>query len=416
MLYREMPKNGDRLSILGFGCMRLPQKKGTPGEGKIDEERATRQIRHSIEHGVNYFDTAMPYHMGGSEPFLGRALSDGYRQKVKLATKLPHWSVKTRDDMDRILNAQLKNLKTDQIDYYLIHNIWKNKWDRLCGLGITDFLTQAKKDGRIANAGFSSHMPLDQFKLIVDAFDWDFCQIQYNFLDEKNQAGREGLEYAAAKNLGVVIMEPLRGGNLVGEIPKKVQAIWDVAEVKRSAAEWALRWVWNHPNVIVLLSGMNEESHIDENIKIASEAAPNSLTPHEISLYERVEKTYRELMKVPCTGCQYCMPCPEGVNIPGCFEAYNRRHMFEDRSALGMYVFNLSGIADGKPSLASQCKECGKCTRKCPQSIPIPEMLKDVVNEFENRKAKMMAMVLTTFFRFQRWRSLAKTWRPFRSS
>ena len=215
MLYRKMPRNGDELSILGFGCMRLPVKE----DGSIDEERATKQIRYAIDHGVNYVDTAWPYHAGQSEPFLGRALAGGYREKVKLATKLPSWLLNSREDMDSFLNAQLEKLHTDHIDYYLVHALLGDVWDKVEKLGIADFLDKAKADGRIVNAGFSFHGSLKDFNRIVDAYDWDFCQIQYNFLDEKNQAGTEGLEYAASKGLGVIVMEPLRGGNLTNPMP-----------------------------------------------------------------------------------------------------------------------------------------------------------------------------------------------------
>lgn len=292
MLYRKIPENGDELSILGFGCMRLPLK-----EGKIDEERAREQLRYAIGHGVNYVDTAWPYHMGESEPFVGRALADGYREKVKLATKLPSWTVKSREDMDRILNVQLERLRTDHIDYYLVHGLVGALWDKMEKLEVLSFLDKAKADGLIVNAGFSFHGSVEDFKRIVDAYPWTFCQIQYNFLDEKNQAGTEGLKYAASKGLGVIIMEPLRGGKLTYPIPPAVQEIWDEAPVKRTPAEWSLRWIWNHPEVTVVLSGMNEELHIEENLKIAGEAYPNSLTEAELQLVSKVEQKYRGLMK-----------------------------------------------------------------------------------------------------------------------
>ena len=256
MLYRTVPKTGDKLSILGFGCMRYPSK----GRG-IDEDRAIRQIRHAIDNGVNYLDTAPVYHMGKSEPILAKALAGGYREKVKIATKLPHWFVSARADMDRILGEQLATLQTDHIDYYLVHNLSKGSLERLRGLGILEFLDAAKKDGRIRNAGFSYHSNIADFKEIVDAYPWEFCQIQYNYLDETSQAGTEGLQYAASKGLAVIVMEPLRGGNLAGRVPETVQKIWDTASARRSPAEWALRWVWNHPEVTVVLSGMNEEAH-----------------------------------------------------------------------------------------------------------------------------------------------------------
>jgi predicted aldo/keto reductase-like oxidoreductase len=244
-------------------------------------------------------------------------------------------------------------------------------------------LDRAKKDGRILHTGFSFHGDKDNFKEIVDAYDWDVCQIQYNFLDEENQAGTEGLAYAAARGLGVIVMEPLRGGNLARKVPPEVQAIWDEADVKRTPAEWALRWVWNRPEVSVVLSGMNEESHVEENLRIADEAYPDSLTAKELELVSRVEKTYRTLMKMECTGCGYCQPCPEGVDIPACFEIYNNKHLFGDKRADLSYNIRLSGVS-GKPSKASLCTECGACEELCPQHIPIPELLKDVAAEFES--------------------------------
>ncbi len=380
MLYRKMPKNGDELSILGFGCMRLPVKE----DRTIDEERAKSQVRYAIDHGVNYIDTAWPYHMGASEPFLGRALADGYREKVKLATKLPSWMVESREEMDKFLNAQLEKLNTDHIDYYLIHSLVGELWDNVEKLGVTDFLDKAKADGRIINAGFSFHGSGEDFRRIVDSYDWDFCQIQYNFLDEKNQAGTEGLEYAASKGLGVIIMEPLRGGKLASPVPPAVEAIWAEAPVKRTAAEWGLRWVWNHSEVTVVLSGMNEEAHVEENLKVAGEAYPNSLTDTELQLVERAEKKYRELMKAGCTGCRYCMPCPAGVNIPACFDAYNNLHMSGNADeAKFMYAASLGGALGGDPGFASQCVQCEECLEKCPQHLEIPTLLEAVVEDLE---------------------------------
>jgi predicted aldo/keto reductase-like oxidoreductase len=381
MLYRKVPKNGDELSILGFGCMRLASK----ADGSIDEERATKQVRYAIDHGVNYVDTAWPYHMEQSEPFLGRALADGYREKVKLATKLPSWMLNCREDMDYFLNSQLEKLKSDHIDYYLVHSLVGELWDKVEKLGVADFLDKAKADGRIINAGFSFHGAGKDFKRIVDAYDWDFCQIQYNFLDEKNQAGTKGLEYAASKGLGVIIMEPLRGGMLASHVPPAVIEIWDEAPTKRTAAEWALRWVWNHPEVTVVLSGMNDEKHIQENLAVADKAYPNSLTEAELQLVKRAERKYRELMKAGCTGCRYCMPCPEGVNIPVCFELYNSLHMSGNADeAKFLYAAMLSGILSaGEPGLASQCVQCGKCLEKCPQHLEIPKLLESVAEELE---------------------------------
>jgi predicted aldo/keto reductase-like oxidoreductase len=380
MLYRKVPKTGDELSILGFGCMRLPAKKSGSG---IDEERAIRQLRYAIDHGVNYVDTAPAYHFGKSEQVLGRALEDGYREKVRLATKLPPWSVRSREDMDRILNGQLATLKTDHIDYYLLHSLAKESFKNLKKLGVLEFLDAARKDGRIRNAGFSSHANLPAFKEVVDSYDWTFCQIQYNYLDEKNQAGTEGLEYAHGKNLAVMIMEPLRGGNLGGPVPEEVKKIWDSSPVKRSPAEWALRWVWDHPEVTVVLSGMNDEEHIDENLRTAEDAFPRSLTEEERSRIAQVRDTYKRLMKVGCTGCGYCMPCPAGVDIPGCFSLYNTHYLFpHDRSAKFQYFGRHGGLLAGV-SYAGLCRACGRCEKACPQHLPIRDRLRDVSREME---------------------------------
>ena len=381
MLYRRMPKSGDELSILGFGAMRLPVKE----DGSIDEEKARQMVRHSIDNGVNYVDTAWPYHMGESEPFLAGALADGYREKVKLATKQPQWMVKIPEDMDRFLNAQLEKLNTDHVDYYLIHSLVGSSWENIRDIGVLEFLDRAKADGRIINAGFSYHGDPEDFAPIVDAYDWDFCQIQYNFLDENVQAGTAGLEYAASKGLGVVVMEPLRGGNLADPVPQGVMDIWDEADVKRSPVEWALRWVWNHPEVTVVLSGMSEPEQVEENLRIAEEGLASSLTEKELELVSRVAEKYNELMKINCTGCRYCMPCPEGVDIPACFEMYNNLHMFGGGDRLGMmYAAKLGGILRGaETNFASQCVQCGKCLDACPQHIPIPDMLEKVVEDFE---------------------------------
>ena len=380
MLYRRMPKNGDELSILGFGCMRLPMK-----EGKIDEARAIAQIRYAIDQGVNYVDTAWPYHGGESEPLLGKALEDGYRKKVKLATKLPSWLITSRQDMDRYLAAQLEKLGTDQIDYYLVHSLDGASWDRLAQLEVRSFLDRAKADGRIVNPGFSFHGLAADFKRIVDAYPWVFSQIQFNYLDENYQAGSAGLGYAASKGLGVIVMEPLRGGSLASVVPPAVEALWKESKIRRTPAEWALRWVWNRPEVTVILSGMNDEKHIQENLRLASEAHAGSLTEAELRLVERVGRKYRELMKVGCTGCGYCMPCPSGVLIPGCFEEYNKLHMFGTRDeSRFIYALRMSGmLVDGRPMYASQCAECGTCLDKCPQKIQIPAVLKQVAAEME---------------------------------
>ncbi len=393
MQYRQVPKNGDNLSALGFGAMRLPTKRM-----KIDEERATRQIRDAIDSGVNYIDTAVPYHGGESERFLGRALQDGYREKVKLATKLPPWSVKTREDMDRILDIQLKKLRTDHIDYYLIHSLEANSWKRLLELGVLEFLDSAKAAGKIVNTGFSSHCDRRTFKEIIDAYDWVFCQIQYNYLDEMNQAGTEGLQYAASKKIAVMVMEPLRGGMLAANLPKDVQEIYRTAKPERSAAEWALRWVWDHPEVTVVLSGMNDEKHIAENIRACEDALPGSMTAGELATIDAVAKTYGRLIKVGCTGCAYCMPCPFGVNIPMCFNIYNNYYMGGSRMfARGMYGLSLMGTMGTKAD-ASLCRNCGKCVKACPQKIAIPAELVKVQGTLGGFRTKIMMPLVRLMF------------------
>ena len=379
MLHRKMPKNGDELSILGFGCMRLAQK-----DGKIDEERAMRQVRHAIDRGVNYVDTAWPYHGGESEPFLGRALADGYRERVHLATKLPSWLVRSAADFDRFLNTQLQRLNTSHIDYYLLHSLTGAEWDRLKELGVEDFLERAKSAGKIVNAGFSFHSTLPEFKHVVDGYPWVFCQIQYNYLDIEHQAGTEGLRYAASKGLGVVVMQPLRGGTLVAP-PPDIEAVWSQAAKPRTPAEWALRWVWNHPEVTVALSGMNDEAQVEENLAVANVAYPNSLSEAELALVARAGRRYREIMKVGCTGCGYCDPCPKGVGIAGCFDLYNQLHMFGNlHGAKFMYVVRLGGLNSSPRGYASQCEQCGDCLDKCPQHLEIPTLLEQVAAEFES--------------------------------
>lgn len=378
-----MPKNGDQLSALGFGCMRFPLK-----DRKIDEPRAIRQLQEVIEQGINYFDTAWPYHGGESEVLLGKALQGAYRDRVKVATKLPSWMIKTRGDMDRYLKAQLAKLGTDRIDYYLLHSLDGMSWNNLEQLGVREFLDRAQADGRIRNAGFSFHGLRSDFVRIVEAYPWCFCQVQYNYLDQQYQAGTEGVKYAASKGLGVIVMEPLRGGNLALRTPPPaIEAIWNRASVRRTPAQWALRWVWNHPEVTVVLSGMNDEAQIQENLRTADAALPQTLTPEELALVEEVSRCYRQLMKVGCTGCAYCMPCPNEVMISMCFEEFNKLHMFATPAdeAKFRYAFRMSGeLVDGPPGYASQCVRCGECLDKCPQHIPIPDMLEQVAAALED--------------------------------
>ena len=386
MLYRDVPKNGDKLSVLGYGCMRLPTRFGS-----IDEKLAEKQILYALDQGVNYFDTAVPYHSGKSEPFLGRVFSkNGFRDKIKIATKLPHWSTHSREDMDKILDEQLSKLKTDRIDYYLVHALNGELWETAKRNGVIEFLDDALKKGKIINAGFSFHGLAEEFNRIVDDYDWTFCQIQYNFLDTKNQAGTAGLQYAASKDMAIMIMEPLRGGNLAKKPPPSVQDIWAKADHKRTPVAWSLGWIWNHPEVTVILSGMNNDEHINENIRLAERALPNSFSEKELNLVDEAAAEFRKVMRVGCTGCQYCMPCPDGVNIPSCFDCYNSRHAFKDKGAKMMYLFQNGGIVTDKPTLASMCVQCEKCLEKCPQNLPIPELLEQVKEDMEGFMTKPM--------------------------
>ena len=292
--------------------------------------------------------------------------------------------IETREDMDRFLAAQLEKLGTDHIDYYLLHSLDGTSFDKLVRLGVFEFLDQAKKDGRIVNPGFSFHGLAGDFNRIVDGYPWVFCQIQYNYLDENYQAGTAGLEYAAAKGLGVIAMEPLRGGNLANVVPPAVKAIWDEAEVQRTPAEWALRWVWNRPEVTVILSGMNDEAQIRENLAIANSAQANALSVKELGLVKRAAEKYQELMKVGCTGCGYCMPCPSDVMIPMCFEEFNKMYMFGAKEeAKFIYALRMSGMLGGASRAMRPNAPMRRLSEKCPQNIEVPDVLAQVVAEFE---------------------------------
>jgi predicted aldo/keto reductase-like oxidoreductase len=383
MLYRKFGKTGEKVSVLGFGCMRLPVVGSDPSH--IDENKAIQMIRHAIDGGVNYVDTAYPYHGtgfdhgGSSELLVAKALKDGYRERVHLATKLPSWLIKTRADMDKYLNEQSERLETKSIDFYLVHSLNKGVWPVLKENGINEFLNQAIRDGRIKYAGFSFHDQRGLFKEIVDYYDWSFCQIQYNYLDENFQAGKEGLEYASQKGLGITIMEPLRGGNLIN-LPEAAKTIFAEAPRKRTPAEWGLRWVWNHPEVSVVLSGMTTMEQVVENLKIAEEAEADSLSGKELELIAGVKKLFQERVKVNCTACSYCMPCPAGINIPDCFTTYNDSYVFD---AADEAKQRYRGVISKLGAPASNCMECGSCESHCPQGISIREELKHVKELFE---------------------------------
>lgn len=398
MQYRKVPKNGDKLSALGYGCMRFPTRLGG-----INEKLAEKQLMYALDQGVNYYDTAYPYHNGKSESFTGKVFAkNNCRDKVKFATKLPHWMTESKSEMDKILDEQLKKMQTDYIDYYLIHALSGELWENAKRHGVLEFIDDALKSGKIVNAGFSFHGLADEFAPIVDDYDWTMCQIQYNFLDTQNQAGTAGLEYAASRDMAVVIMEPLRGGNLAKTPPPSVKKIWNKADEKRQPVDWALSWLWNQPEVTVVLSGMNEDQHIEENLRIVNKTFPDSFSEKEVKLVDEAADEFRRVMRVGCTGCQYCMPCPANVNIPNCFDWYNSKNTFKDKMAKMMYIFMNGGIVTEKPSLASMCVDCGKCVEKCPQQLPIPELLKDVEKDMEGFLAKPLVWFMKKMFKIKK--------------
>ncbi|MBU2551860.1 MAG: aldo/keto reductase [Proteobacteria bacterium] len=379
MNYRRFGKLDWESSILGFGAMRLPVIDND--QSKINEPEAIAMIRRSIDRGVNYVDTAYPYHATRSEPLVGRALEDGYRQKVRLATKLPPWFVNTPADFDKYLNLQLERLQTDHIDFYLLHGMNKDFWPKFRDMDVLTWAEGAMADGRIGHLGFSFHDDLDVFKEIVDAFDWTFCQIQYNFMDVDYQAGTRGLRYAADKGLAVVVMEPLRGGLIVKEPPERAAQLWGSASRRRSLAEWALFWVWNHPEVTVALSGMTAPIQVEENLDSADRFQPGDISAEDLALIDQVRDVYRELSPIPCTNCQYCLPCPNGVSIPRCLELYNQAIMYGDPRQARFLYRSMPPDRQG-----DNCVACGECQEHCPQEIPIPDWLVKVHEYLGPRK------------------------------
>lgn len=363
------------MSALGFGAMRLPQTSSNPAD--VDESESIRMMRFAIDSGVNYIDTAYPYHAGRSEVVVGKALQDGYRQKVKIATKLPSWAIQAASDFDKYLDQQLKRLQSDSIEFYLLHGLNKQYWPKLRELEVFRWAEKAMADGRIGRLGFSFHDEFDLFKEIVDAYDnWTFCQVQYNYMDTDFQAGTKGVRYAAGKGLAVVVMEPLRGGSLAKQPPESVAKIWDQAKNKRSSAEWALLWAWEQPGVPVVLSGMSSFDQVKENLAIADRSGPGTLSASELKLIEMARDAFKGLRPIPCTNCGYCMPCAQGVDIPRIFEFYNNGIMHDDiQKARFYYRFP---IALKESQRADQCIDCGECEEACTQKIPIAEWLKKV--------------------------------------
>jgi predicted aldo/keto reductase-like oxidoreductase len=377
MLYRKLGSTGEEVSILGLGCMRLPVMDGQ--YNKVDIDSAIPLIQKAIDNGVNYLDTAYPYHNGQSETVIAEALKGGYREKVFIADKLPSWLIQKRTDMDHYLKKQLERLQTEQIDFYLLHSVKEDYWSNLESLGVLEFLDDAVNDGRIKYTGFSFHGEIELFFDVIDSYNWDICQVQYNIVDENYQAGKEGIRYASSQGVGVVIMEPLRGGTLVKKVPPEVQKVWDESLVKRRPVEWALRYLWDQEEVDVVLSGMTTFEDLDENLSIAGHGLANTLTSTEKELIKEVRVVYKGRKKIDCTQCGYCMPCPSGVDIPGNFEQLNHAYMFQDVGNSKMNYYML--LKEGER--ASSCTECGDCEKLCPQMVPIQKILKKVHETFE---------------------------------
>ncbi|MBU7013387.1 MAG: aldo/keto reductase [Theionarchaea archaeon] len=379
MQYRAFGRLDWRVSALGFGCMRLPYQEGD--YRRIREPEATQMIHYAIDHGVNYVDTAYNYHDGNSERFLGRALRGGYREKVKLATKMFPLSIKEYDDFDRLLSEQLERLQTGYVDFYLLHGMNHRWWPRLRDLGVLDWAEGAADDGRIRHLGFSFHDEFPTFKEIVDAYSkWTLCQIQYNYMDTEHQAGTKGLRYAASKGLAVVIMEPLLGGWLA-HAPQETEKLLDTALKTRTPAEWGLQWLWNHPEVSVVLSGMSTMNQVEENVVSADRSNTNHLSERELALVDQLRTAFQKLSPIPCTGCGYCKPCPNNVDIPYNFKLFNDGVMYERESfwrARRWYRFMKEGLKGDyhcERGQAGTCVQCQECEAKCPQSIPISRLM-----------------------------------------
>jgi Predicted oxidoreductases of the aldo/keto reductase family len=395
MIYRKNQKNGDELSQLGFGVMRLPADK----KGNIDEAESIRILRLARDMGVNYFDTAYIYYNGKSEEILGKAV-EPFRKEIKLTSKLPLRGIKTNADFDKLFYTSLKRLNTTYIDYYLIHNIMSiAQYEYIEKLGLADWILEKKAKGEIVNIGFSSHASCADYIKIIDAYDWDFCQMQYNYLDTEFQAGTRGLEYANAKGLPVIIMEPLRGGALVNLLPERAQKLFKADDSERSFADWGLSWVLNHEEVTVVLSGMGSEEMVRDNVEIASKRAAHEIDENGLKVYDEVKRAISGAKHIPCTGCHYCMPCPKGVDIPACFSAYNSKDTVGKFQGIGNYVISCGGLSN-TPALASQCVECGACEQKCPQCIPIRQELKKVKRTFEIPLMRPVLKIVKRFGKF----------------
>jgi predicted aldo/keto reductase-like oxidoreductase len=376
--YRNFGRLDWKVSALGFGAMRLPIINGDAS--KIDEPEAVRMIRYAVDHGVNYLDTAYPYHRGKSEIVVGKALQGGYRERTRLATKMPTWLINSQKDMDKYLDEQLARLQMDHVDFYLFHGLDEERWQKLEKLDVLKWAEKKMDEGKFRYLGFSFHDEYRVFKKIINSYDgWTLCQIQYNYMDEQYQAGTKGLNYAASKGLAVVVMEPIAGGRLAVIPPKEIQELWDKATPKRTPAEWALQWVWNHPGVSVTLSGMSTFEQVKENVESANRSGANILTDKELCVISQVRRGYKRLGFVGCTGCRYCMPCPEGVNVPEIFSLYNEYYVVNrDDEIKRKYWEHIT-----PESQAKRCARCGRCEELCPQHLQIREILSRAAMLFE---------------------------------
>ncbi|MFW5950463.1 MAG: aldo/keto reductase [archaeon] len=374
MNYRDFGSSIDvDPSALGFGAMRLPTEDDVE---TVDRERAIEMIRTAIDSGVNYVDTAWPYHDGESERVVGEALEDGYRERVNLATKMPSWKLETQDDLEEYFQTQLDRLNTDHFEFYLLHALNHEFWETYREIDVFEWVEEMQAEGKIDNIGFSFHDDLDLFMEIVDAYDWDFCQIQFNYLDEEFQAGREGLEYAADNGLGVIIMEPLRGGTLATDLPASVEQAFEDAAADREPVAWALQWLWDQPEVSTVLSGMSTLEQVEENVEIAGNATVGQFTEDDQEAVDTARERFEELMAVDCTGCDYCTPCPSGVQIPSVFDLYNRLEMGDGPEGIvGQY--------DGMDTKATACVACGECETACPQNLNIISLLDEAHGAIE---------------------------------
>ena len=392
MQYR-LDKYGNPLSVLGYGCMRFPRK-----QGHIDMAATEAQLLQAIRGGVNYFDTAYIY--PGSEAALGEILEkNNLRKEVHIATKLPHYLIKSMEQMEKLFQEELRRLRSEYVDYYLMHMLTDTAaWNRLKEMGIEQWLEEKKKSGAIRQVGFSYHGNSDMFCRLIDSYDWDFTQIQYNYMDEHSQAGRRGLNYAAGKGIPVVIMEPLRGGKLVNRLPAKALDIFRNYEIPGTPAQWALRWLWDQKEVTVVLSGMNSSTMIEENMATAEATRPGQLTEADQAMLREVVKAINATMKVGCTGCGYCMPCPKGVDIPGTFASYNR--LYQEGKFAGLKEYFMCTAARKDSTAASNCIGCGKCEKHCPQGLPIRTHLKAAQKELEIGVYKVGRKVVTWFTHF----------------